>query len=288
MTTTTRPPYLDLVAGGHLPRPTVLVIGGFITSPPLYRPFVQRLLDRGAADVIVASVWTTDWLLASWQGMGTILTRASRALLRASARSAELSLGAPVLVVGHSAGGMTARLLTSPVPFAGRPLNGSSRIGAIVTLGTPHVVTDTGAFRNRVGAATAAFANTEVPGPFFAPRVGYLAIASRREVGRRDGTPAERGLWSLYQGISPDPALVEVEGDGLVPLPNALLPGAPSLVFDDAGHGQALGRDWYGSDRFLDRWWPLAIETWEGALRARGEAVVMAGADRDGSGGDSR
>ena len=233
MTTTTRPPYLDLVAGGHLPRPTVLVIGGFITSPPLYRPFVQRLLDRGAADVIVASVWTTDWLLASWQGMGTILTRASRALLRASARSAELSLGAPVLVVGHSAGGMTARLLTSPVPFAGRPLHGSSRIGAIVTLGTPHV-------------------------------------------GRRDGTPAERGLWSLYQGISPDPALAEVEGDGLVPLPNALLPGAPSLVFDDAGHGQAVGSDWYGSDRFLDRWWPLAIETWEGALRARAEAVAQA------------
>ena len=264
-----RAPWVDLVTDGHLPRPTVLLIGGFLTAPPVYRPFVQRLRDRGVGAVVVANVWSPDWLLASAIGMGPILTRASRALLRASARAREVSLGAPVLVVGHSAGGMVARLLTSPVPYEGRPLGGSGRIGAIVTLGTPHVVTDDGAFRNRVGSATAAFANANVPGPWFAPSTGYLAVASRIQAGRPHGDVRERAAWFAYQGIAPDPGAAEIEGDGLVPLERALLPGAPSIVFDDAAHGQSIGRDWYGSDRFLDRWWPLAIGAWEGALRAR-------------------
>jgi hypothetical protein len=272
-TTVSRAPWVDLVTGGHLPRPTVLLIGGFLTAPPAYRPFVQRLRDRGVDAVVVANVWTPDWLLASRNGMGPILTRASRALLTASVRANETSLGAPVLVVGHSAGGMVARLLTSPVPYQGRPLNGSRRIGAIVTLGTPHLVTDDGAFRNRVGAATAAFANATVPGPFFAPGTGYLAVASRIQPGRPHGDVRTRAAWFAYQGVRPDPEAAEIAGDGLVPLDSALLPGAPSLVFDDAAHGQSVGRDWYGSDRFLDRWWPLAIGAWASALRARAEVV---------------
>ena len=142
-------------------------------------------------------------------------------------------------------------------------------MGAIVTLGTPNVVTADGAMRNRVGAEAAAFANREVPGPCFAPRVGYLAVASTVVTGRRDGTRTERGDWAMYQRLLPDPAVAVVEGDGLIPLGSALLPGAPSLVLDDAHHGQWPGRDWYGSDGPLDRWWPVALETWRAALRAR-------------------
>jgi hypothetical protein len=264
-----RSPWLEAVARDRPPAPTVLVLGGFLTSPPIYVSLARRLRARGIADVVVANVWTPDWLIATRAGLGPILTRSGRALLEASARSDLASLGAPVLVIGHSAGGMIARLLTSPVPFAGRRLNASGRIGAIVTLGTPHVVTEAGSFRNRTGAETAAFANREVPGPFFAPKVGYLAVASRIRLGRPDGSARERAAWRLYQGVTPDEGATEIAGDGLVPLRSALLPGAPSLVFDDAAHGQWPGRDWYGSDRYLDRWWPLAVETWQGALRSR-------------------
>ena len=130
-------PWMREVLDGRPPAPVVLVLGGFLTSPPLYRPLRRGLLERGAADVVVGGVWTMDWLLAASRGLGPILTRSGRALLEASRRSEDLSGGAPVLVIGHSAGGMSARLLTSPVAFAGRRLNGSSRIGAIVTLGTP-------------------------------------------------------------------------------------------------------------------------------------------------------
>lgn len=265
------------VLDGRPPAPVVLVLGGFLTSPPLYQPLSRGLLDRGAADVVVGGVWTMDWLLAASRGLGPILTRSGRALLEASRRSEELSGGAPVLVIGHSAGGMSARLLTSPVAYAGRRLNGASRIGAIVTLGTPHVVALPDGSRNRVGAEAAAFANGAIPGPFFAPTTEYLAVASRRVVGRRAGSMGERRTWAVYRDLTPEPAADEITGDGLIPLASALLPGAPQLVLDDAAHGQGIGRDWYGSERFVDRWWPLALNAWHGALLARAEAAVFDG-----------
>ncbi len=273
-------PWVRDVLEGRPPAPVVLVLGGFLTSPPAYRPFVRDLRAAGAADVVVASVWTPDWLLAAARGLGPILTRSSRALLDALRRSGAVAGGAPVLVVGHSAGGMSARLLTSPVPYAGRRLNGSSRMGAIVTLGTPNVVAPDGGSWNRVGVLAAAFANLEIPGPRFAPTTGYLAVGSRRVVGRRDGTREERGDWRLYHAMTPDRDATVIEGDGLIPLASALLPGAPQLVFDDAAHGQGIGRDWYGSPRFLERWWPLALETWRAALLARAEASFDGSGDR--------
>ncbi len=260
----------DAVAAGAPPAPTVLVLGGFITSPPMYRRFSSELLDRGAADLVVAPVWTMDWLLAATRGLGPILTRSARALLEAGERSVAASLGAPVLVVGHSAGGVSARLLTSPEPFAGRTLNAAGRMGAIVTLGTPHIVIEPAPGRPRMGGENAKFANAHVPGPCFAPTTAYLAVGSRYRTGRRDGTAAERRAWRGYRAMlgSDDPV---IEGDGLIPLASALLPGAQHLVLDDAAHGQGLGRDWYGSPRFVDRWWPIAIQMWEAALHARVE-----------------
>ena len=269
------PAWVEAVLADQPPEPTVLVLGGFLMSPPVYRPFARRLRERGVADVVIGDTWTPDWLLAAKRGLGPILTRSGRALLAASERSAAVSLGAPVLVIGHSAGGMSARLLTSPVPFAGRRLNASGRMGAIVTLGTPHVVTSGDEMGNRVGAEAAAFANREIPGPHFSPRIGYLAVASTVSPGRRDGTRPERGAWGMYQRLLPDPSVAMVDGDGLIPLGSALLPGAPSVILDDARHGQWPGRDWYGSDRPMDRWWPVALETWRAALRARAE--LMAG-----------
>jgi hypothetical protein len=258
---------------GAPPAPTVLVLGGFLTSPPLYRRLEGRLRTRGAADVVVANVWLMDWLLAARRGLGPILTRSGRALLEASTRSEMVSFGAPLLVVGHSAGGMSARLLTSPVPFEGRPLNGHGRIGAIVTLGTPHLVSGTGELGSRVGARAATFANREIPGGYWAPRVGYLAVGSRYVIGRRDGSLNERRAWRVYQDLLADPGAAELAGDGLIPVASALLPGVPQLVFDDADHGMRPGHDWYGSDRFVDAWWPVAVDTWRGALLARARAA---------------
>ena len=270
--------WVEAIRAGDMPAPVVLVLGGFLTSPPLYRPFTARLLDRGAVDVVVGNVWTMDWLLAARRGLGPIVTRSGRALLAASARSAELAQGAPVLVIGHSAGGMSARVLTAKEPFAGRHLNASGRIGAIVTLGTPHVVSlDHGP--QRAGTEAAAFANRVVPGPAFAPGTGYLAVGSRRMTGRPHGTLRERRAWGVYRTLVPDPiaadAAGEITGDGLIPLECALLPGARAITLDDADHGQSIGTDWYGAERFIDAWWPTAVEVWQGALAARVAALDL-------------
>lgn len=264
--------------------PTVLVLGGFLTSPPLYVPMRRRLLERGAAHVVVGQVWLPDWLLAVGRGIGPIVTRSGRALLEAAevaARSAR-SRGAPLLVVGHSAGGVTARLLTSPEPFAGRRLGAAPRMGAIVTLGTPHRVSPAGLAGRGLAEAATDFANRVVPGPAFAPTTGYLAVASRSRVGRVAGDPGERVTFGLYRSV--DATAVArpeawpgggVDGDGLIPVESALLPGAEAIVLEGIAHGQARRGAWYGSDEALDVWWPRALAVWHAALRARLEVSVL-------------
>lgn len=259
-------------------RPTVLVLGGFITSPPLYAPFRQRLLRHGAAHVAIANVWTPDWILAARRGLGPVATRCARAALRASDVSAAspASRGAPLLVVGHSAGGVMARILTATEPFEGRRFAGAGRIGAIVTLGSPHLVTGSGP-RNEASSVASAFLAEHAPGAFFAPRVGYLTVASRRVIGRADGDGRSRTAYRLYQGLVPEPDAPSIEGDGLIPVRSALVEGTRQILLDDAIHGQGMGGPWYGSEVILGEWWPVALETWRGALEARRQESAPSG-----------
>lgn len=252
--------------------PVVLVAGGFLTTPGWYRPLAGALRARGAAEVLIAPVYPPDWVLCAVRGLGPVTTRVGRALLAAGAASAAspASRGAPILYVGHSAGGIVGRLLTSPVPFEGRRLGASGRIGALVTLGTPHLVGDDARWGGRVATAGARFANRHVPGAHFAPTTGYLAVASRYVVGN-DATEEGRSRFMrrLYEEIHPAPDQPIVAGDGLVPVASALLPGARHLVLDDAVHSPGVRDPWYGGEGQLDAWWPVALETWSEALRAR-------------------
>lgn len=262
--------------------PTVLILGGFLTSPPLYIPMRQRLLERGAAGVVVAPVWLPDWLIAAQRGLGPILTRSGKALLQAceGAAGSQRSGGAPLLAIGHSMGGLTARLLTSPEPFAGRRFGAAPRMGAIVTLGTPHNVKPTGTFGRRLAAAATDFADRVVPGPAFAPKTGYLAVASQAVIGHARDRRA-RLAYGLYRSFDADLALDDahgeggVLGDGLVPVRSAGLAGVEAIVLDGIVHGQSRPGPWYGSDEALDVWWPRAVEVWRDALRARVGASVL-------------
>jgi hypothetical protein len=252
--------------------PVVLVAGGFLTTPGWYHPMAAALRDRGAADVVVARVFPPDWILSAVRGLGPVTTRVGRALLEAGERSAArpASRGAPILYLGHSAGGIVGRLLTSPVPFEGRRLNASGRIGALVTLGTPHLVGDEARWGRRVADAGAHFVNRHVPGAFFAPTTAYLAVASRFIVGHDEAEDGRsRFMRRLYEEVHPAPDEPIVAGDGLVPVASALLPGARHLVLEDAVHGPGVRASWYGQDEHLDAWWPLAVELWREALRAR-------------------
>ena len=114
-----------------------------------------------------------------------------------------------------------------------------------------------------------------MPGAFFAPTTAYLAVASRYVPGHPGAEDSRvRFMGRLYEDVHPSPDEPLVLGDGLVPLASALLPGARHLVLDDAVHGPGVHVPWYGQDAQLDAWWPLALEEWRNALRARRERLT--------------
>jgi hypothetical protein len=249
--------------------PTVLVLGGFMTSPPVYNRMVRRLRDRGAAGVVVADVWTPDWLLAGVRGTGPLTTRSAKAVLDAGRLSGVVSGGAPLLVVGHSAGGVIARLLTAPEPFPGRRFGGSSRFGAFVSLGTPHFLANGEGIGQRMQEVAASIADRLVPGAFFDPRIRYVSVASRAVRGDPDGSGEERIAHLFYRSVIGRAAVAGTLGDGLVPVEGTELAGAKRLILDAALHSPGAGGPWYGSDDQVELWWPLALEAWREALRHR-------------------
>jgi len=265
---------------GHLDSvpPTVLVLGGFLTVPPMYRPLVRRLEERGAAGAVVADVWTPDWLLAGARGIGPICTRSARAMREAIRLSGLRSEGAPLLVIGHSAGGITGRLLTAPEPLPARRFGSAPRVGAIVTLGTPHRLSDGAGIGRRIREVAAEVADEVVPGAFFTPQIGYLSVASRAVRSDPDGSGRQRIAHVMYRSVIGRAAVPGTEGDGLVPVAATRLEGARHLVIDGAIHGPGAGAHWYGTDEAVDLWWPVALETWRSALRHRariGETVAV-------------
>ena len=252
--------------------PTVLVLGGFMTAPLMYRGLARRLRDRGAADVVVANVWPPDWILAGVRGTGPLTTRSGKALAEAVRVSGRVSGGAPLLIVGHSAGGVTGRLLTAPEPFPGRRFGADRLVGAICSLGTPHRLAAGQGIGKRMNQVAASIADRVVPGAFFAPRIGYVSVASRAIRGDPAGNGRERLSYLMYRSIIGRAAVPGTEGDGLVPVSATDLPGARRVILDDATHSPSSGSSWYGADRAVDAWWPVAVEAWRDALAVRARA----------------
>lgn len=260
--------------------PVVVLAPGLLTVPGWYEPMEATLRRRGAADVVTARVYPPDWALAAVRDLGPIVTRVGRALLAGCARAEELpaSAGAPVMLVGHSGGGIVGRLLTSNAPFSGRTLGASRRIGALVTLGAPNQVGPDSRWGRHLADAGVRFANRHVPGAAFAPATGYVSVGSRLVAGRDDPhDPMARFFRTVYDDVLPQPGVEQVDGDGLVPVASALLPGAQHVILDDAWHGPARRASWYGQDAQVDAWWPAAVGAWRSALVARLEQGPSAG-----------
>jgi hypothetical protein len=256
--------------------PRVVIVGGFLTSPLLYRPFRQRLLARGAAEVRICPLWTPEWLLAAaGVGFGPLMRRTGTAIARAYRDGG----GRPVLVVGHSAGGILARLAMSPRPFEGRLASVGPAVGALVTLGTPHQMRQSARLAVHVGWRAQRFLEASMTGTYLSPRTGYLAVSSRAVRGAIAGERDPRRFlagWSyaIQAGAS---ARLGV-GDGLVPEVATHLDGARHITLGNALHGPMWGEAWYGEDEALDAWWPAAMEVWRGALAARrGDPSTRAG-----------
>jgi hypothetical protein len=246
------------------PPPDVLIVGGFLTEPFQYGPLRDRLLRRGAASVAIANVHAIDWLASGLAGLGPLLVRSGLAVRRAHRAAG----GRPMLVVGHSGGGILARLALSPVPFDGRKADVRDAVAALVTLGTPHGLARADVRWRHPGVTAAAFLE-RVPatGPGD-PRTAIVTVGSSAIAGTvLDGAPLLARTANLpFRAVVGPMGLAG--GDGIVGADAAHLPGAIQVRLDDATHG-TLGDRWYGDDEVVDRWWPVARDAWASALEAR-------------------
>lgn len=251
-------------------RPHVVIVGGFLTEAAMYRPMRQRLLVAGAERVTIAAIHLPDWAAMALAGMGPLSLRGACAIVEARRAAPD-----PVIVVGHSLGGLIARLATCPVPLDGRRAAVADDVGCLVTLGTPHRFSPKIPWRHAAVRATEHL-DEHCPDGYFAPRTGYLTVGStlvppsRRAPVRTSAHLLNRVLRDLV-GETPG-----VPGDGLIDSDRCRLKGVRQMEFDDVLHGLFYG-PWYGDAGVIERWWPAAVEEWQRALDARaGEPAAAA------------
>lgn len=91
-----------------------------------------------------------------------------------------------------------------------------------------------------------------LPGAYFAPDVAYRSVAGSLIKGDRRGGTREKAAYYVYRHLGGNGG---VWGDGLVPVPCALLDGAEQLTLPDVGHAPLGGRRWYGTPEVVRQWW---------------------------------
>ncbi len=224
-----------------------------MSSPWRYEGLARILREVSGSEVYVASITPLDWLRGFVRGYGQLVfevaTTVDKALLSSESNK--------VVLVGHSAGGIASRAYVGgDPPYGGRRYSGHRRVSHLITLGSPHAVA------NKKSLAPIAQVNELFPSNLHEPAgLKYLAVAGRAADG------AESALYRVrYERLVDDG---RVAGDGIVPAESALLPGAPSLVFDDLFHSPYFGR-WYGADReTVERWWPGELNVRESFAEER-------------------
>jgi pimeloyl-ACP methyl ester carboxylesterase len=213
----------------------------------MYTRMRQASVSLTARAVKVVKLQPYDWITSiTRMGWVHLLNKLERGVREAI----QLSSTGKVILIGHSQGGVLARLYLSPEPFLGRRYRGLDCVTHLITLGSPHI--NYGGLTR--GQHMSAWVERHYPGAAFAPQVGYTSVAGKYERGDLNGSARERWLFENYQRICGDGS---VWGDGIVPLPSALLPGSRQIVLEGVCHYSPLSEPWYGSPEVLPLWWNL-------------------------------
>jgi len=231
-------------AGERSDCPPVVILGGFLATRRHYwemQPALEKLVRQ---KVFVVPTTTLDWLLAYRPfGWGRILKKLDRTVRKVLARTG----AGKVVLVGHSLGGVIARVYLSPEPFRGRAYAGKDLVQALITLGSPH--------RNGRGDTMRHWVEQTYPGAYFEPAVRYVSVAGKARRGELDARTADREAYRSYEYLC---GRGDVWGDGRVPIQSALLEGSAQVVLEGVFHSAKRGSPWYGSTRAVHEWWEQA------------------------------
>jgi pimeloyl-ACP methyl ester carboxylesterase len=221
-----------------MPGRSVVILPGLGNNSSDYRQLAMTLRSRYGMHVEVAPVSRLDWtrnaagLLdgAYWSGslcprptVDWYLQRIDSAVNKARSACPDK----PITLLAHSAGGWLGRVFMLDY--------GTSALGIdrFVSLGSPHQPPPPGVVDQTRGILT--WVSNECPGTFHED-VQYVTIAGRFIRGASllgPGNWQQRIVGAGYKQVCGE---AEVWGDGIVPLPTAMLEGALQLTLDRVYH----------------------------------------------------
>jgi pimeloyl-ACP methyl ester carboxylesterase len=236
----------DQSTGSGIMKQAIIIIGGYNSVWAAYLKMARELEDLSGLRTIGVPLMPWDWWLAGRREDATNILRK----LAETVEWARSKFRADrFILVGHSAGGVAARLYLCDQPAWGHTYSGLELVTSVITLGSPHCddrESDTGWFFTDK-------ANRLVPGTPYSGRVHYRTVAGRFLQGREEGSYRERRAFRTYSFFD---GQGDTWGDGMVPVQSARLDGAESLVLKGVAHSRKVSRHWYGGSRaIIHRWW---------------------------------
>ena len=219
----------------------IVILGGFLSFPVLYWSMRDTLAQIMGQPVWIVEAHSHDWIRSIVpEGWAHLL----RELDRAVHQAVRDSKTGKVTLVGHSAGGVMARLYLSPKPFLGHAYSGLDHVDHLITLGSPHY--------NQRGGQMRRWVDDQYPGAYFAPQVEYTSVAGKAIRGNRHGSFRERWAHRFYERLGGDG---KAWGDGLVPAASALLRESQQITLEGVSHFTGFGGPWYGTAEVVPQWW---------------------------------
>lgn len=238
------------MSGSNVLQQPIVIFGGFLSFTMLYEEMRQSLSRLSGQPVTVVETHSYDWLPSvTRSGWVHLLGKLNQTIRQAAGQSPT----GKVILIGHSAGGVLARLYLSPHPFHNHHYNGLRYVSDLITLGSPHY--NRGNLTR--GGPLSRWVEKHYPGACWSPRVSYTAIAGKLRRGNLQGPLPERWSYKVYDSLDGDGA---IWGDGLIPVRSALLQGAYPLILEGVSHFKGFGGPWYGQEEVLATWWPAWVK----------------------------
>jgi len=228
----------------------IVIFGGYFSFPTVYRSMGDYLSCLTGQPVRIVDANGDDWVRGTNGASWTILLRKLDRTVRMAAATSPTG---KVTLIGHSLGGVLARLYLSPIPFHGVTYNGLERIDHLITMGSPHCFKD-GDVR---GSGMSRWVEDHYPGTAFSPQVKYTSLAGKWLHGTQFGPLLSRITYNFYNSVSGNGTVI---GDGFVPVENAILGDSEAIILDGVTHFWVIGEPWYGNKEIIPIWFPTIEE----------------------------